>query len=78
MIGGSLDGASVNFGVRAGIVARFQAASPFAIFVHCAGHRTALCAHSAMEEDPYAKDWHQVWLIFSITISVPDFQFSAD
>ena len=39
-VGGSLDGASVNFGTRNGIVARCTKVNPIVVFVHCSVRET--------------------------------------
>jgi hypothetical protein len=54
-VGGSLDGASVNFGGANGIAKKVQdGMSPFAQFCHCGSHRAALCMSSACKKNTFA------------------------
>eukprot|EP01046_Picozoa_sp_COSAG06_P055627 COSAG06_NODE_10283_length_1711_cov_1.601737_2_plen_397_part_01 len=54
LMGGSLDGASVNFGSRKGIANRFARVNVVMIWIHCAGHRVALCAQKASTANEFA------------------------
>ena len=45
-VGGSLDGASVNFGTRNGIVARCTKVNPIVVFVHCSVRETKTLSHT--------------------------------
>ena len=53
-IGGSFDGASVNFGRRSGLAVRISNLAAFALFCHCCGHRVALCSKAAAKKSTFA------------------------
>ena len=55
LIGGSFDGASVNFGKRSGLATRVSNVAAFALFCHCCGHRVALCSKAAAKASEFAK-----------------------
>lgn len=55
LVGLNVDGASVNVGIHAGLVAKIRETAPWLVLVHCFNHRIELAIKDAFDASSFSK-----------------------